>query len=167
MSAGVVGLWVLWHQLGLGFLQHPQLWLIPVGLIILVAEYLNSDRLSGTQSTGLRYLALSLIYVSSSTEFLRELGQSLWLPLVLIGLSVLGVLVGIVLRIRSFIYLGVTFLAMVIVTLICYAGTQDHMWVVWTFCIILGAAIIALFAVFEKRRTDILAAVGKFRQWER
>jgi hypothetical protein len=32
---------------------------------------------------------------------------------------------------------------------------------------LLGAAIIALFAVFEKRRNDILAAMDRFKHWQR
>src|SRR5207237_8307623 len=36
------GLWVIYaHVEGLEFVLHPQLWLIPVGLILLAAEHLN------------------------------------------------------------------------------------------------------------------------------
>jgi hypothetical protein len=163
-----VGLCLLWHQNELHFLEHPQLWLIPVGLSALLAEYLNYDRLTRPQSAVLRYLALSLIYVSSSTEFLGHLGESLWLPVVLIVLSVLGVLAGIVLRMRSFVVLGITFLTLVIVTMICHAAfVEEHMWIFWVFCISLGAAIMALIAVFEKRRAEILAGITRFRNWRR
>ena len=86
----------------------------------------------------------------------------------LILLSVLGVLAGIVLRIRSFVLLGITFLLMVIVTMICHAAFYEkHIWIFWVFCISLGAAIIALFAWFEKRREEILAGITRFRQWQR
>ncbi len=44
-----IGLWVLWDRLEFGFLDHPQLWLIPVGLCILLAEYVNHDRLAAAQ----------------------------------------------------------------------------------------------------------------------
>jgi hypothetical protein len=168
MVAANVGLCLLWGQASLDFLAHPQLWLIPMGLSLLLAEHLNYQRLTKAQSGAVRYIALSLIYVSSSTEFLQHLGESLWLPLVLILLSVLGVLAGIVLRVRSFVILGVTFLVLVIVTMICHAAfAQQHIWVFWVFCISLGAAIIALFAVFEKRREEILAGMARFRTWER
>jgi hypothetical protein len=56
----------------------------------------------------------------------------------------------------------------VIGRMIVYAAfEQRHIWIFWTCCIILGAAIIALFAVFEKRRNDVLVAVERFRQWDR
>ncbi len=84
-----------------------------------------------------------------------------------IVLAVLGVLAGILLRVRSFLYLGVTFLFVVIGRMIVYAAFErDHIWIFWASCIVLGAAIIALFAVFEKRRNDVLASVERFKQWK-
>ena len=46
-------------------------------------------------------------------------------------------------------------------------SAEKQMWVFWIFCISLGAAIIALFAVFERYREEILGGVTRFRQWER
>ncbi|MEE8450865.1 MAG: hypothetical protein V3R99_03090 [Thermoguttaceae bacterium] len=162
-----IGLWVTWHQLELEFFDRPQLWLIPLALAALIAEHLDRGRLNSTQRTSIRYLALSLIYVSSTYEFMQGVGESVWLPLVLVLLSVLGVLAGIWLRVQSFLYLGVTFLSVVIVRMIVFAAFQQgHMWVFWSCCILLGAAIIALFALFEKRRNDILAAVERLKDWD-
>jgi len=165
---GNTGLWVLWHRCGLSFYDRPQLWLIPIALAVLVAEHLDRRRLSDAQRAAIRYVALSVIYVSSTTEFWRGIGQSVALPLVTIFLAVLGVLAGILLRVRSFLYLGVTFLLVVIVRMIVYAAfEQEQIWIFWACCILLGAAIIALFAVFEKRRNDVLAAMQRFKQWQR
>ena len=166
--AGNVGLWVLWDQLDWGFFENPQLWLIPVGLSILVAEFLNHHRLSPAQSAGIRYLGLSAIYVPSSIQYLGAIGQSVWLPLVLIGLSLAGVLAGIVLRVRSFLYLGTTFLALVVVTMVRYAAVDlRQTWILYLCCIGLGVAAIALVAFYEKRREAILQAVKGFRRWQR
>ncbi len=164
---GNIGLWVQWSHLGLRFLEHPQLWLIPVALAALVAEHLDRRRLNEAQRLAVRYLALSVIYVSSTTEFCEHIGQSAVLPLVTICLAVLGVLVGILLRERSFLYLGFTFMVVVIGRMIAYAAfEQRHIWIFWASCIVLGAAIIALFALFEKRRNDVLASVERFKQWK-
>jgi hypothetical protein len=39
---------------------------------------------------------------------------------------------------------------------------------IWYLCgIALGAALIAAFAFFERRRNQVLSAVKKLRQWER
>ena len=78
-----MGLWVLWDRFGIGLVDRPQLWLIPVGLCVLVAEYLNHDRLAGAQSGTIRYLALGLIYVSSTFDMLHTgIQNNVWLPLV-------------------------------------------------------------------------------------
>jgi hypothetical protein len=132
-----------------------------------VAEHIDRRRLNDAQRLAIRYLALSVIYVSSTTEFWQHIGQSAVLPVVTIVLAVLGMLAGILLRERSFLYLGFTFLVVVIGRMIVYAAFQrGHLWVFWASCIVLGTAIIALFALFEKRRNDVLASVEKFKQWK-
>jgi hypothetical protein len=163
-----VGLWVALHHLEIGFFQHPQLWMIPVAVAVLVAEHLNRRRLSEAQSAAVRYLALSVVYISSSADmYIAGVGRDWRLPLVLMGLSVAGVLIGILLRVRSFLYLGVAFLAVDMLSMLWYAAVDLHHTWIWYACgIVTGAAIIALFAVFEKRRNDVVAAVGRLRQWK-
>jgi len=164
--AANMGLWVLWHRLDLDFLNHPQLWLIPLALAVLVAEQLDRKRLEPSQRATIRYLALSVIYLSSTFEFMQGIGQSIFPTLVTVALAVVGVLAGILLRIRSFLYLGFTCLLVVIVRVIYYGAIQQgQMWLLWSCLILLGVAIIALFAVFEKRRNDVLAAVERFKEW--
>jgi hypothetical protein len=164
---GNMGLWVQWYNLGWGFRDHPQLWLIPIALAALVAEHLDRRRLSDAQRLAIRYLALSVIYVSSTTEFWQHIGQSAVLPIVTIVLAVLGVLAGILLRERSFIYLGFTFLVVVIGRMIVYATFERGQYRVGlAFCIVMGIAILALFGLFEKRRNDVLASVEKFKKWK-
>jgi hypothetical protein len=169
IAAGNMGVWVGLDQFGVSFLVHPQLWLIPVALAALVAEYLNSDRLSAAQSTAMRYMALSVIYISSTADmFIAGVGEDWRLPLALMFLSVLGVLAGIMLRVRSFLFLGVTFLVLDIISIIYYAAVDLHQtWILPAAGIALGAAIIAMFAVFEKRRNDVLATVEKLKRWDR
>ena len=45
------------------------------------------------------------------------------------------------------------------------AVDRHHMWVWWVSGIVLGAAILALFAVFEKRRNDVLRLIEEIRHW--
>jgi hypothetical protein len=166
--AGNTGLWVLWSRLDIGIDEHPQLWLIPIALAALVAEYLHHQRLDKAQSAAVRYLALSVIYISSTADmFIAGVGKDLLTPLILMFLAVFGALAGILLRIRSFLYLGVTFLVLDIVTLVWYAAVEQHIWWIAALCgIALGAAILALVMFWEKRRNDILAAVERFKDWE-
>ena len=57
--------------------------------------------------TGIRYLCLVTIYVSSTADiFINGIAQSPWLPLVLAGFLSPGVFCGIIFRIRAFLLLG-------------------------------------------------------------
>jgi len=165
------GLWYyLQHDLdGFGLLEHPQVWLIPPALSVLAAAYLNRDRLSEAQMTSVRYLSLMTVYVSSTGDvFINGVADNPWLPLVLAGLSVVGILAGIVLRVRSFLFLGSSFLVLAIFTMIWHAAVDlDHTWLWYVSGIVLGAAIIAVFAVFEKKRSDVLRVVEGLKQWQR
>ncbi|MDZ7618295.1 MAG: zinc ribbon domain-containing protein [Patescibacteria group bacterium] len=168
LFTGSVGLWVLLDRQSLDFFTHPQLWLIPPALAMLVAERLERPLLGASQRETLRYTALSVVYVASTTEFLQGVGHSIWLPLTLLGLSVAGIFAGVAFRIRCYVYLGITFLGVVIVRMIGYAAfEQGQMWLFWACCILLGIAIFIVSAVFERRREVFIAAARKMRQWER
>lgn len=162
-------LWYLLHtREGLGLAEHPQLWLIPPALCALVAGYLNRERLSAEQSAALRYGSAIVIYASSTADiFINGVADAPWLPAVLALLSILGVFAGILLRVRAFLYLGITFLLVAIMTIIWYAAVeQQRTWTLWVAGIVTGVAIIALFGIFEKRRDDVLRVVERMRQWE-
>ena len=151
------------------FFVHPQLWLIPPALASLVAEYLHRSRLSNAQRTAIRYMALSVIYVSSTSDmYIAGLGNDWRLPLVLMVLAVGGVMLGILFRVRSFLYLGTTFLLVDVSSLLWYAVVDlRQAWILYVSGIALGMAILALFALFEKRRNDVRAAVERLRQWQK
>jgi hypothetical protein len=161
-------LWALLMHVGIGFLLHPQAWVIPLGAIVLVSEHINRQRLSAEAAQALRYLGISLIYVASTADlFLTGLGNSVWLPIILALLCVAGVLGGILLRVQAFLYLGVGFLLVDVLSMIWHAAVdRAHTWLWWACGIVLGASILALFALFEKRRTDVVDLLDRFRQWE-
>jgi len=162
-------LWyLLYSREGLAITEHPQLWLIPPALCVLAAGFINRHRLSVEQSAALRYGATIVIYASSTADiFINGVADAPWLPVALAGLSILGVFAGILLQIRAFLYLGVTFLTVAIMTVIWYAAIeQERTWILWVTGIVTGVAIIALFGVFEKRRDDVLRVVDRLKQWE-
>jgi hypothetical protein len=164
--AGNVGLWVVLHENQKAFLDYPQLWLVPFALTVLVAAHLNRDRLSRRQLVTLRYAALTVIYLASTAEtFLTGLGHHAVRPLVLIGLSLLGVFTGMLLRVRAFLFLGSGFVGLGAFALVWHAA-QQHSWLWYVAGIVLGVAIIVLFAFFEKRRAEVLHLLEKLRDWE-
>ncbi len=171
LAAAVVanfGLWVLLgHQNDLAFRLHPQLWLIPIGAMILAAEAVNRDRLPPPQALALRYAGMLVIYVSSSADmFIAGLGESVILPITLALLAVAGVLLGILLRVRAFLMLGMTFLFLVVFSQIWHAAVdRAQTWVWWVSGIVLGVAILTLFALFEKRRIEVLKVIDAIKHW--
>jgi len=168
--AGNAGLWYMWNRTAdYQFLQHPQLWLIPVALSVLIAAYLNEDRLSEDQMTGIRYLSLVTIYVSSTADiFINGVANSPWLPLILGSFSLAGVFAGILFRIRGLLLLGAIFLLLSITTMIWYASSNfGWTWLWYVAGIVTGATIIFMFALFEKKRTEVLRVVEGLKDWDR
>lgn len=168
--AGNAGLWYMFDRTAdYQFLQHPQLWLIPVALSVLIAAYLNEDKLSEDQVTGLRYLSLVTIYASSTADiFINGVANSPWLPLILGSFSLAGVFAGIVFRIRGLLLLGSVFLLLSIITMIWYASVNlGWTWLWYVAGIVTGATIIFMFALFEKKRSEVLRVVEGLKEWER
>ena len=168
--AGNGGLWYVFHRTAdYQFLQHPQLWLIPVALSVLVAAYLNEDKLTEDQMAGVRYLSLVTIYASSTADiFINGVANSPWLPLILGSFSLAGVFAGILFRIRGLLLLGSIFLLLSIITMIWYASANlGWTWLWYVAGIVTGATIIFMFALFEKKRTEVLRVVEGLKDWER
>ncbi|MHB8898485.1 MAG: hypothetical protein ACYC6Y_07035, partial [Thermoguttaceae bacterium] len=159
---------LLWEKMELGLSEHVQLYGIPIGIAILLAEQIHHRELKSSVASAMRYIALSCIYLTSSAEFLWELGETVWLPLTLIGLSILGILAGVFLRLRSFVIVGFTSLALVLGALVYHAAVdQRRIWVFALAMFALGVPLLAFFMVFEKKKAQILAAVNRFWNWER
>jgi Mg2+ and Co2+ transporter CorA len=79
----------------------------------------------------------------------------------------MGVMAGIMLRIRSFLFLGTSFLLLTLVTIIWHASVDLHQtWLIWVSGIALGLAIILMFAFFEKNRTELLTTVEHLKDWQ-
>jgi len=164
------GLWYIFHRTdNYQFLQHPQLWLIPIAVSALVAAYLNEERLSEDQMASIRYLSLVTIYVSSTADiFINGVANSPWLPLVLGSFSLVGVFAGIIFRIRGLLLLGAVFLLLSIITMIWYASANlGWTWLWYVAGIVTGATIIFMFAVFEKKRSEVLRLVEGLKEWEK
>ena len=168
--AGNGGLWyLLQRSADFQFLQHPQLWLIPVSLSVLLAAYLNEDDFTEDQMAAIRYLALVTIYASSTADiFINGVANSPWLPLVLGAFSLAGVFSGIIFRIRGLLLLGSVFLLLAIVTMIWYASANlGWTWLWYVAGIVTGATIIFMFAIFEKKRGEVLRVVEGLKDWDR
>jgi len=86
---------------------------------------------------------------------------------VLAALSLAGVFGGIVLRIRAFLLLGSLFLLLAVTTMIYYASANfGWTWLWYVAGIVTGAMIIFTFALFEKKRDEMLRVVEGFKEWD-
>jgi hypothetical protein len=167
--AGNGGLWMLLDKsTDYGFSQHPQLWLIPVALSVLVAGHVNRDQLTKDQMTMIRYATLMMIYVSSTSDiFIKGVSESGWLTMILLALSVIGVLAGMVMRIRAFLFLGTSFLLLSLLALIWMASVNLNWGGRWAVIgIAFGVLIVIAFTFFEKKRREMLELVERLKQWQ-
>ncbi|HTN74347.1 MAG TPA: hypothetical protein VL096_03840, partial [Pirellulaceae bacterium] len=164
--AGNVALWSLMYERDVRLIEHPQFWLIPPAISVLAAAQLNQHRLSHAQLTATRYFCMIVVYLSSTSEvFLRV--ESFWPPLILAALAVVGVFVGIALQIRAFLYLGTSFVFLAMMTMVWHASLRYGQWPWWVFGICVGLAMLVLFGLFEKKRTEITLLIERLRQWEK
>lgn len=149
-------MWSLLQYHQVPFAVHPQVWVIPLALIVLASEHVNRARLTAEASNALRYAGIAMIYVASAADlFIAGIGQSVWLPVVLAVLCVAGVVAGIGLRVRAFVHLGVAFLLLDVFAMIWHAAVNlRQTWVWYASGIVLGVFVLALFAYLEKRRTQ-------------
>ena len=166
---GNLSLWLFYNKFdGFSIVEHPQLWLIPPAISTLVAAQISRNSLTRAQLGLIRYICLTVIYLSSTSEiFINGLGEQLWPPVVLALLAVGGILVGMMLQIRAFLYLGIVFLFLALVTMVSHAHQRfEHVWPWWAFGFSLGVAILVMFGLFEKKKKEMGEAIGQLRQWD-
>ena len=110
MVLGNLSLWLFYSQQSVEFTDHPQLWLIPPAFCVLLGTWMERGRLPQKQLTAIRYACVFVIYLSSTSEILiNGISQQIWPPMVLAVLSIAGMAAGIMLRVRSFLFVGVSF----------------------------------------------------------
>jgi hypothetical protein len=170
--AGLLGVAAFWASLTsnpmLAFSQHPQLWIIPPAIAGLVLLETNRHQLSRSAIAAARYGLLLSIYCSSTFEMMvRSFGMQFWSPILLLSIAVLGVLLGVALRIRAFLYCGSLFVAIGLVGMVWHAQRAiDQIWPWWVFGICLGISLIVFLGWMEKNRARMAAYRESLRLWE-
>ncbi len=166
---GNVALWLFYGDfISFSILEHPQLFLIPPAISVLIAGQVYKDRLTRGGLAMLRYICVVVIYVSSTSEiFISGIGREMWPAVILAGLSLAGIMLGILLQVRAFLYLGTLFLLTSMIAMVANAHRAiGHVWPWWAFGIGLGVSILVMFGLFEKRRNDLRAIAGKLNEWD-
>jgi hypothetical protein len=167
--AGNSGLWHFLNRVdGLTFFEHPQLWLIPMAVSVLLAARINRESLSADQMNSIRYGALVTIYVSSTADiFINGVEAAPWLPIILAVLAVGGVIAGLMMRVRAFLFLGTAFLLLSMLTMIWSASVNlQWTWLWYVTGIAFGVLIIYTVAMFERKREQMIGFVERLKQWQ-
>lgn len=154
---GNLALWIFFDQYGFSLVGNPQLWLIPPAISTLIAAQLYATSIEKSQLEGIRYIGIAVIYVSSTMEiFISGIGESLAPPIILAVLSLAGIIAGMILRTKAFLYFGTLFLFMSMLSMVAHAQQAlGHVWPWWTFGIGTGIAILVMFGVIEKRKNEL------------
>jgi hypothetical protein len=169
IALGNAAWWVVLAQRpGWEFLSHPQLWLIPPAVCVLVVAHLYRDRLEARVAASIRYASTLLIYVSSTADMLvQQIGTDLWGPIVLILLALAGMLAGVVLRVRPFLYLGATFVLLGVTSMVWHAQRAfDSVWPWWVFGISTGLCLLIGLMALEKYKPRLRQYADQLANWE-
>ncbi|MFG0290788.1 MAG: hypothetical protein ACF8CQ_21635 [Rhodopirellula sp. JB044] len=162
-------LWVTLTQLpGWNFLAHPQAWLIPPAACVLAVAHWQRGSLDPALGAAIRYGATLTIYLSSTADMLLgEIGSSLWGPVVLVCLALLGMLTGVVLRVKPFLFLGTVFVFVGVTSMVWHAAQSiDAVWPWWVFGITTGMLLLTILAGIERHRERLQQLATELARWE-
>ncbi|TWU47488.1 hypothetical protein Poly51_52880 [Rubripirellula tenax] len=151
-------LWVvLVQQPGWEFATHPQAWLIPPAVCVLIATHLYRKRIDAPALASIRYAATLVIYVSSTADMLiAQIGTSLAGPIVLVTLALAGMLAGVLLRVAPFLYLGAIFVFFGVASMVRHAQQSiDAVWPWWVFGITTGILLLVGLTLLEKNKAGL------------
>src|SRR5437868_6456964 len=157
-------LWVCWSRLGWMLVDHPQFYLIPVGLSAILFTEVNRELGRAAVNT-IRSVGLIVIYVSLAVPIWQFESFGAWLTL-LLG-SLLGVFLGIGLRLQTFLWLGLTTFVLDVVYEMGRVSL-DYALAKWAIMLVLGITLVMFVALNEKK--GLLATMRDYyaqvKSWE-
>ena len=153
----------------LRFVQHPQFWILPPALAALIFVEFNRRQLDPNVVVASRYVSILIAYLSSTAEvFLKAFEGQIWQPLLLLILALVGVGAGILMRVRAFLYCGLSFTMVALLGMVWHAQQAiGQVWPWWAFGIATGISLIVLLGYFEKNRSKVLAYLEHLKKWEK
>lgn len=158
-------LWIAWSRVGWQLADHPQLYLIPVGLSAILFAEVNRREFGNDIVNAIRGIGLTLVYASLALPIWQFQSFGAWLMLLL--LSLVGIFVGIGLRIQTFLWLGLVGFVLDVVYQVGRVSAENAL-ARWGVMLSLGILLILFVALNEKKR--IVATMRQFydqaRQWE-
>ena len=158
-------LWLVWSRMGIELSRHPQFYLIPVGLSAILFAEVNRRELGREYANAIRSIGLMVMAVSTAVPMWQFQSLGAWLTLLL--LSLLGIFVGIGLRLQSFLWLGLVCFVFDVVYQLGYVSMNDAL-ARWGIMLTIGLLLVAFVALNEKKR--ILETMREYyeqvKKWE-
>jgi len=153
------------YKVGWNFKIHPQVFLWPVGLSLLGVAHVQRRILPAGAVQALRVIGTCILYGSLATSIFTDVAHRNLEMILLACVSLAGIMAGIGLRVRAFLYTGFGFLVFDVVYMVFLAGREDT-WVWWMSGITLGVLVLFAFAFFEKRKLEVEQWVRELRTWD-
>lgn len=158
-------LWIAWYRVGWRLTDHPQLFLIPVGLSAILFAEVNRREFGNDIVNAIRGLGLTLVYASLALPIWQFQSFGAWLTLLLLSLA--GIFIGIGLRIQTFLWLGLIGFVLDVVYQVGRQSAKNDL-ARWGVMLSLGILLFLFVAFNEKKR--IVATMRQYydraRQWE-
>jgi len=148
---------LLWVGTGAG---DPQFFVIPASLSLLVLLRVFRDTMDPDTQARLRAVAITFVYVAGAWRSVVFQDSGAMLTCVLV--CVVGVVVGVALRIRSYVYLGSAFMVTCVVANLVRFGTRDHR-VGAVFLSLLGLGVVGFMVLFTSKRAELLSRYERVR----
>ena len=139
----------------------PELFLIPAGISLLMLVRVFREDLTPDVEAKLRAVAVTGIYASAA--FRPLMFPQTWAFLSCVALCLLGVGVGIALRIRSYVYLGTAFLVTSVVANVVRFGVRDHR-AGAAFLSVLGLLVVGSMILLSAKRAELLRRYEQVRE---
>jgi hypothetical protein len=158
-------LWLLWSRLGWQLVDHTQFYLVPIGLSAVLFAEVNRGTLGREVVNAIRGVGLTVIYVSLAVPIWQYQSFGAWVFLLFASLA--GIVVGIGLRVQTFLWLGLVGFVLDVVYQLGKFGMENSL-AKWSIMLALGVGMVVFVALNEKKkivmtlRTYFEAA----RQWE-
>jgi hypothetical protein len=160
-----IALWLAWARIGWRLAEFPQLYLIPVGLSAILFGEVNREELGREAVNWVRAAGCSVIYLSTALPMWQFRSFGAWLTLLL--LSMVGIFVGIGMRVQSFLWLGLFCFLFDVLYQLGRIG-MEHALAKWAIMLALGVLLVLFVALNEKKRIllALRAVYEEVRQWD-
>jgi len=139
-----------------GFVENShllQLYVMPAAISVLVLLQLHRNDLRNKELMASRLAAVTVLYTSATLDVYLQAGISIFILAML--LSFAGVLIGIALRVRAYLYAGTSFMLLNVVGQFL-RFYPEQMLAKAIFMMVAGASIIAAMVWFNLKRAEIM-----------